>query len=259
VLKSEAEMARAARFSPRPFDPSVDAATERRWQAWLGRVVGRERERLAGFGAVVVLGFLAGAGAVYAFAWLATEVLEQDTTRVDATAAAFVRQFSSPTVDRLAWLFSLFGSEVIWVLGLCLLALFVWQRRWGTAVLLVLVAGGAQLLNDILKTVFHRDRPEAVVTLISAQSYSFPSGHAMVAAAFYFFLAYLAWRLVRGWWRWVMVAGLLLLVVLIGLSRIYLQVHYLSDVIAGYVAGFVWTDAVILGSHALSTERQPTT
>src|SRR5205085_8477974 len=104
-----------------------------------------------------------------------------------------------------------------------------------------------------------RTRPEAVISLIQAQSYSFPSGHAMVSASFYFFVAYLAWRLVRGWWRGVLVVGLALLVVAIGVSRIYLQAHYLSDVIAGYVAGFVWTDAVILGSQVLSTERRRTT
>jgi membrane-associated phospholipid phosphatase len=239
------------------LDPSVAAASQAGWQSWLNRVVASERERLAGFSLVVLLGFLAGVGAVYVFAWLANEVLEQETTHMDAAASSLVRHFSSPTMDTVAWSISLFGNEVVWVLGLVLLALFVWQQRWGTAVLLVLVTAGAQVLNTILKAVFHRPRPEVVIGLISAQSYSFPSGHAMVGASFYFFLAYLVWRLAHGLWRVILITGLLILVLFIGLSRIYLQAHYLSDVIAGYVAGFLWIDAVILGSHVLSTERRP--
>jgi membrane-associated phospholipid phosphatase len=255
-VRTETDVARATPAQHGQFDPGVDADSERGWLRWIAQLVANERERLAGFGAIVLVGFLLGVAAVYAFAWLANEVLEQETTHVDAAAATFVRQFSSPTMDRIAWLISLFGSEVVLAVGLVLVGLFVWQRRWGAAVLLVLVAAGAEVLNGILKSVFQRSRPEIVVGLIQAQSYSFPSGHAMVSASFYFVLAYLVWRLVHGWWRGVLVAGLILLVLLIGVSRIYLQAHYLSDVIAGYVAGFLWTDAVILGSHVLSTQRR---
>jgi undecaprenyl-diphosphatase len=79
----------------------------------------------------------------------------------------------------------------------------------------------------------------------------------MVAAAFYGYLAYLAWNLLRGWQRWLAVSGLLVLVFLIGLSRLYLGVHYLTDVVAGYIAGFLWVDAVIIGGHLLSRRRPP--
>ncbi len=74
----------------------------------------------------------------------------------------------------------------------------------------------------------------------------------MVSAAFYSFLAFLAWNTVRGKWRGVLAGGLLLLVLLIGVSRMYLQAHYFSDVVAGYIAGIVWTDAVIVGGHLLT-------
>ena len=57
----------------------------------------------------------------------------------------------------------------------------------------------------------------------------------MVSAAFYLYVGYLAWRFVHGWWRGVLIVGLVILVLLIGLSRLYLQVHYLSDVVAGYL------------------------
>jgi undecaprenyl-diphosphatase len=237
------------------LDPAVDAPPLIGWQRWLRELERSQRRRLAGFGAVILLGFLAGVAALYVFVWLASEVLEQETNQLDAAAAGFVRQWQSPALDTAATVVSLFGSEVVLVLGVVLLAIFVWQRRWGAAALLVLVTAGAQLLNDLLKAVYQRPRPEPVPTLIGVQSWSFPSGHAMVSAAFYLFLAYLGWRLLHGVWRWLLAIALAVLVLLIGLSRIYLQAHYLSDVIAGYVAGFIWTDAVIIGSLILATRR----
>jgi hypothetical protein len=116
---------------------------------------------------------------------------------------------------------------------------------------LLLVVVGAFLLNSGLKELFQRARPTPVASLAPAQAWSFPSGHATVSAAFYSFLAYLSWRLLRGVRRLLWTAALLALVLLIGLSRLYLGVHFLTDVIAGYLAGFVWTDAVILGGRVL--------
>jgi membrane-associated phospholipid phosphatase len=240
------------------LDPTVATSSESGWRRWAAQLGRDDPERIAGFGVVVGLGFVLGVGAIYFFAWLADQVLEQETTALDSAATAFVLQFKSPWLDTVMPIISLFGSEVVFVLGGLLFVLFAWQRRWGAAFLLVLVTAGAWALNNLLKDVFRRTRPEPVTSLLSAQQWSFPSGHAMVSAAFYFFLAYLAWRLTVGIWRWVLVLGLLTLVLLIGISRIYLQAHYLSDVIAGYAAGFLWTDAVIVGSRLLSTRRRRT-
>jgi undecaprenyl-diphosphatase len=240
------------------LDPAVAAPSESGWRRWATQLGRDDPERIAGFGVVVGAGFVLGLVAVYSFAWLANQVLEQEATALDSAATTFVLQFRSPWLDAVMRIFSMFGSEVVYVVGGLLLVLFAGQRRWGAAFLLVLVTAGAQALNNVLKDLFRRARPEPVISLLSAQQWSFPSGHAMVSAAFYFFLAYLAWRLAVGIWRWVLVFGLLTLVLLIGISRIYLQAHYLSDVIAGYAAGFLWTDAVIVGSHLLSTRRRRT-
>jgi undecaprenyl-diphosphatase len=213
--------------------------------------------RLASFGAIVVFGFVAAALLLYGFARLATEVLEQETLAMDTATLTFLQGFSSPPLTLAAEAISALGSQVVVAIGAVLLAVFIWQRRWGAALSLVLVVAGAQVLNDILKAAFQRPRPTPVTGLIDVQQFSFPSGHAMVAAAFYLYLAYLSWRLVRGIWRGVLVAGLIVLVLLIGLARLYLQAHYLSDVIAGYLAGFLWTDAVILGAFVLSTRSGP--
>jgi undecaprenyl-diphosphatase len=234
------------------LDPAVDATSERQWRRWATQLGYYDQQRVAAFGVVAGIGFVAAIVALSTFAWLANEVLGQATLQLDDATLADLRNFSSPGLDVLATIVSLFGSEVVAGVGLVLLVVFGWQRRWGAAVLLVVVTGGAQLLNDILKELFHRTRPEPLGGLIDAQQFSFPSGHAMVSAAFYFFLAYLVWRLVHGWQRGLLAAGLIVLVMLIGLARLYLGVHYLSDVIAGYVAGFLWTDAVILASQLLT-------
>jgi membrane-associated phospholipid phosphatase len=216
----------------------------------------RTHRTILGLAAFAGIGFIGGIVALYAFAWLANAVLGQATQQLDDATLAGLRQFSSPALDVVARIVSLLGSEAVLVAGVVLLGALGWQQRWGAAILLVMVTGGAQLLNDVLKELFHRTRPAPVGGFIEAQQFSFPSGHAMVSAAFYFVLAYLVWRLVRGWRRAMLVGGLIALVLLIGLARLYLGVHYLSDVIAGYIVGFLWTDAVIIGSHLLTVRRR---
>jgi membrane-associated phospholipid phosphatase len=211
----------------------------------------RDETRAAEFSAIVVAGFGAAAVLLYLFAWLANEVLEQETQTLDTATLRYLQQFSSPSLTLAAEAISLLGSQVVLAAAAALLVFFLWRRRWRPAVTLIVVTVGAQLLNDILKDVFHRTRPEPVLGFIAAQQYSFPSGHAMVAAAFYLYVAYLSWRLVRGWWRGLLASALVLLVVLIGVARLYLEAHYLSDVLAGYLAGLIWTDAVILAGHLL--------
>ncbi len=211
----------------------------------------RGETRAAEFSAIVVAGFGAAAVLLYLFAWLANEVLEQETQSLDTATLLYLQQFSSPSLTLAAEAVSLLGSQVVLAAAAALLIFFLWQRRWRPAITLIVVTIGAQLLNDILKDVFHRTRPEPVLGFIAAQQYSFPSGHAMVAAAFYLYVAYLSWRLVKGWWRGLLASALVLLVVLIGVARLYLEAHYLSDVLAGYLAGLIWTDAVILAGHLL--------
>jgi undecaprenyl-diphosphatase len=150
------------------------------------------------------------------------------------------------------------GAVAVFAALVVLLVWFARQGRWGTALALLLATGGAQALNSLLKALFHRPRPEATSWYLLGQAYSFPSGHAMVSAAFFGFLVYFGWRTLRGWARVVWCGGMVLLIVLIGLSRLYLGVHYLTDVVAGYLAGFFWLDAVLIGAHLLSGRRGPT-
>jgi undecaprenyl-diphosphatase len=172
--------------------------------------------------------------------------MSQQTIHFDLAVLFWLRKEQSPLLDQLAIVASAFGSEILAVVLALALTHLVLARQWTTAAALAVVTIGAQLLNNVLKDFFQRTRPAPLEGLIPAQAFSFPSGHAMVAAAFYGFAAYLAWRNLAGWRRAVMVVLLLGLTGVIGLSRLYLGVHYASDVFAGYIAGFLWTDAVIL-------------
>src|SRR5579885_2190861 len=177
--------------SDRRGDPLLARASPGGWAAWLRALGERGDADLAAFGLTLAVGFAAGLLALYLFAALAYEVMRQQTDLLDLGVLALLQQFKSPALDALAWAVSLMGSQAVSAL----------RGRWGAAVGLVLVTGGAQLLNDVLKGEFHRVRPAPVLGMIPVQAFSFPSGHAMVSAAFYGFLAYLSWRVLRGWWR----------------------------------------------------------
>jgi len=240
---------------PTQADPTVAAASATAWRGWLAQLLTAGRTRLAGFGLALLLGFGAGVVTLYLFAVLADVVVAGDTERLDFAVLLWLRERQSPALDAVAWICSLLGSELLAVFLILLLMLLGVRRRWGASAALLLVTVGAQLENNVLKDLFQRTRPAPVTGLIPAQAFSFPSGHAMVAAAFYAFLGYLAWRLLRGWLRVACVGTLALLVLLIGLSRLYLGVHYVTDVVAGYLAGLFWANAVIVGGALLTRRR----
>lgn len=194
-------------------------------------------------------GFLGGVLALVIFAELSEGMLEQESLWLDTAVLALLRSVNSAALDTAATAVSFLGFEAVLIFFVLLLVRFMWRGQWLLASQLFIVTLGSQLLNTVLKTVFERPRPEPVLFGWPGQVFSFPSGHAMGAAGFYLFVAWLAWRGLRGPPRLWVSGGLLLLIGLIGLSRLYLGVHYLTDVVAGYVAGFIWTDTVILAFH----------
>lgn len=116
--------------------------------------------------------------------------------------------------------------------------LWLWGKRTYIIALLVTI-GGAALLNSLAKLAIHRPRPE--LGFYTEQSYSFPSGHATLAIAFYGFVAYLLLRHVRRWKvRVSIILSALLVIIAIGFSRMYLGVHFFSDVWGGYLMGTLW-------------------
>lgn len=231
---------------------------------WLGKIKELWNKALFVFRARGVLRFgtfanYAAIGAMFAlgfmvfFAWLTDEVLENEMASFDQRVILAVRSFTSPGLTAFMRFLSLIGSPGI-LMGLAILVTLslAWRRAsaWRIALPPVDLLG-VWLLNEGLKRVFHRARPTAT-RLVAASGYSFPSGHAMVAFAFFGLLAYLLWRRLRpgiGRVMVILLAGLLVLG--IGVSRIYLGVHYPTDIVAGYAAGAFWLIGCTLGIEAV--------
>jgi undecaprenyl-diphosphatase len=188
---------------------------------------------------------LIAATALFVFGWLAEEMLEGDTRQFDAFVRTAVHQLATPGLTRLMQVFSFLGS-VAAVTTMCLVVICVshYFRHARTAALLAITMLGVAALDVALKHAFHRPRPVAFFGA-TPSSYSFPSGHALGSFCFYGILAAILTAHLPGrgakFCVWTAAA---ILVGMIGLSRIYLGVHYPSDVMAGYCAGAVWVGAV---------------
>ncbi|SDN37631.1 undecaprenyl-diphosphatase [Fictibacillus solisalsi] len=191
---------------------------------------------------LLLAGFGLATACLLIFAELSEDVLEKKTFGFDPVIIDAVRSYSSPAMDRIMLVFTEIGSKL--ALGILVAAgmLWLWLKRkniWGMLFFLIAVGGGG-LLNLILKGAFQRKRPHTD-PIVEALGFSFPSGHAMGSLVYYGFLGYLVVRSKRTAgikFLWAFLFGAV--IILIGISRIYLGVHYPSDVIAGYAAGLVW-------------------
>src|SRR5215207_1380463 len=138
-------------------------------------------------------------------------------------------------------------------LGVVVATFLAWGRRWVFLGSWLAAVAGSAVLNRLLKGLFERPRPHFEHPLLVESSFSFPSGHAMESFVVYGMLAYFAVLAFRTWEsRVAVVFGAALLVVLIGFSRMYLGVHYFSDVLAGYAAGGVWLSALVTATEAIT-------
>jgi membrane-associated phospholipid phosphatase len=177
-----------------------------------------------------------------------------------------LRHPSTSTLATFFLVISMLGSaEIFTLLGLVVAMMYGWRRRWlHVGTWLSALVGGA-FLNQLLKELFARSRPTLPDPLLIEAGYSFPSGHAMGSLIVYGVLAYFTVLAFSNWGaRAAMVLGAASLVLLIGFSRMYLGVHYFSDVVAGYAAGGVWLSALVTGMEIIrrrklqtSTKRHP--
>lgn len=133
------------------------------------------------------------------------------------------------------------GAMVITLMTLLLIGYLCLSRRFRTAALIAVATAGGQALNLILKHAFARERPEATLHLVEVQSASFPSGHSMAGSIFYLTIgALLARTAQRRREKTYLMCAAVLITFLIGFSRVYLGVHYPTDVLAGWSAGAAW-------------------
>lgn len=176
------------------------------------------------------------------FTAIAAAVLADVSIGVDRWLIERIQGRESPALTTLAEALSFLGSTTTVIVLAVGIVVFLWavlgHRK--ELLLFIVVLGGSALLNRILKAVFQRERPD-IYRLAEETGYSFPSGHSMAAFALYGALAYLLWaHTASNKGRTALVAVCLLLTLGIGLSRIYLGVHYPSDILGGYFASGVW-------------------
>jgi membrane-associated phospholipid phosphatase len=195
---------------------------------------------------VVYAGFLAAVAALVIFAWLAESVLRGQTLRLDGFVRGTVHSWATPGLTAVLRSITQLGSaRVLITFCVVLIASLLWTGRKRAAMVFAIGASGSELLNELLKQLFHRARPDPFFGFAEPPDYSFPSGHAVMSCCIYGVAAAIVTTRIESHLGKVLVwAGAALLAALIGLSRIYLGVHYPSDVIAGFAAAIVWVTAL---------------
>lgn len=221
------------------------------WRRWLAggpalvkRMVLSARAELAATGALLVLAI-----SVLSFIEIADDVQEGDTRRIDRAILLMFRMAGDPETplggrwvrEAVGDITALGGWTVLTLFVVLLVGFLVSLRRWREAALLAAAAIGGTVLGQTLKGIFGRERPEESLRLVEAIHTSFPSGHAMMSAVIYLTFGVLMARFANR--TRVKIFGMMMGVVLtlmVGVSRVYLGVHWPSDVLAGWCVGAAW-------------------
>ena len=191
---------------------------------------------------------------LFGLANLAEEVLEQEAFAFDETILLWVNQFSSPMLDQVMLTGTRLGDPDIVVPLTCIGVVWLWWRwRWQIAAIFAITCVGGAVLSTGLKMLFGKERPELWSQMITETSYSFPSGHALGSMVLYGALAYLLAQRFQSQ-KWLVYGVAALLIGSIGFSRIYLGVHWPTDVAAGYSIGFLWL-SLNIGLFQLEARR----
>ena len=206
---------------------------------FLGEDSGRAKwQRVALAWALVLVPFLV-------WGELAEDVWKRESFRFDAPILLWMHAHSNLWLDRIMLGLSLVGGyPLLFVSGA--LSLFFWRTsRQHAALFVVLCIGGVSALNLSAKLIFQRTRPDLWVSLAPEHDFSFPSGHAMLSSGFIAMLLVLVWRATNsreraGPWRLVSAVIGAAFVLAVGASRLYLGVHYPSDILAGWLASCAW-------------------
>jgi membrane-associated phospholipid phosphatase len=181
-------------------------------------------------------------GALLAFIGIAKMVFKEKKETFDLRAFNFLAHRVSDVNTDVMQVFTFLGTHTFLIpanLTLVAYFLFIKRHRWYSIKVPVIVLSSL-LLMFLLKFIFHRDRPLTPL-LEAAKGYSFPSGHALMSITFYGVLIYLVWQNEKSaLLKWLLSILLALLIASIGISRVYLRVHYASDVLAGFCLGLMW-------------------
>lgn len=200
-------------------------------------------------GVGVVIAFIAGA----AFVQIADEVMEGTTQAFDENVLLALESLRTEALDVVALEITALGGFATMSLIVLVAVAFLWasRHRYSAYLLMSAVAGGA-LLNMLMKRFFDRPRPVVVDAIADVHTTSFPSGHSMTSFIAFAAVGYLVGRLApESKLRWITWSFAGVLILAVGVSRMYLGVHYPSDVAAGFVAGLTWLAAVVAAGRAV--------
>ncbi len=202
------------------------------------------------FGLHLTIGVVLTLLFVYFFFTLVQDLVGVDPlVQSDLRVITLLQIFHNSALNRIMLFITYLGSAPVILFGLLLATVFLaWQRRWHYITSLLISVGGGELFVWLIKNLIERPRPELVNALTPEQGYSFPSGHGFVALSFYGLIAYFLWRGSRRWWTKIFIfIATVSIIVAIGLSRIYLGVHWPTDVLASYASGAAWLTVIITG------------
>lgn len=220
-------------------------------------------DRLRALGPLVLANLALIVFAGWAFIEIADEVREGEHLAIEEQIMLSFREGDPPHPIGPHWLayvardVTALGSVVVLTSLVIFVAAFLaLSRRFAASLFVIVASAGGLGLNSALKTLFDRERPNQALHLVEIDSLSFPSGHAMLSATIYLTLAVLLTRLVeRRREKTFLLGAALLLSFAVGLSRVYLGVHYPTDVIAGWAAGVAWAQVCWFASHLIGRRR----
>ena len=206
----------------------------------------------------LLLGLLVAAAALVLFTWLGREILEGEVLAFDSHLRETVHALASPRLTTIMRAASLYGGPAVLIPAGLLAAVAFLLKGWRRGALLAVVTlAGAGLLNGLLKFSFARVRPASYFDYPLPGSPSFPSGHALYAASVFGGLAVLLTaRMESRLLQLIVWLVAISLILLVGISRVYLGVHYPSDVLAGYSIGAIWVTTVAFGDRLVTYRRR---
>ena len=210
------------------------------------------------FGLQMTVGTLVLIGASWLFGGISEDVLSGDPlTIVDLTVAEWFHAHATPLVTQGMLIVTNFHGVLAISTYVALLAVYlIWKRDWYWLWCLGATVPGGMLLNVLMKYAFHRARPILDNPLLTLPTYSFPSGHVAGTALFYGVLAAMLVSKIDVWNRRVLIVlSSIAMVVLVALSRMYLNVHYLSDVLAAFAEATAWLSLCLMGMHTYWQHR----
>lgn len=186
------------------------------------------------------------------FIKISEDIVKQELSFFDNNIYKFVASFITEDMTDLMKFLSFLGSGLALASITVIVFIAVHKNKkyafygWMLGVNLL----ASTILNEVFKIIFHRERPN-MLRIIDITGFSFPSGHSMIGLCFFGFIIYILWVNMKSRWRYPLAFILMVLILSIGISRIYLGVHYASDVLGGFSAGLAWLVVFITISNKM--------